>query len=135
MTEGLFQATRKVMQTANYLRGAITESKGIVAKWTAIEDSHRKHGNDNQADGARKMLDKAFATLEANRKRFSDLKLPPEDVANPKEKWVAALDSDSFNYEPKKITEDRFLEANAEGMTMHDTQALAQNECNLLNSQ
>jgi hypothetical protein len=135
MTEGQFQAARKLMQSANYIRGQITEGKGYVAKWGTMLEAYKKVGTEKQVNHAQAQFDKAVKTLEANRKKFADLKFPADDVANPKEKWVAALDSDSFNYKPKKIGEERFLEANAEGMSLHDTKALAQYECDALNAQ
>lgn len=80
MTETSFQAGRKVMQKANYLRGVITTKKGDVAKWTRIEDVHRREGRISQADGAKKILDKAIDRLNAVRKQFADLKFPQDDL-------------------------------------------------------
>ena len=80
MTEDQYQAARKVLQTANWMRGEITTAKGEVAKWTKIEASFRENLQPTRADGAKKMLDKAMEMLHAARKRFADLKLPDEDV-------------------------------------------------------
>ena len=133
MTEDQYQAARKVMQTANWMRGEITTAKGEVAKWTKIEASFRENLQPTRADGAKKMLDKAMEMLHAARKRFADLKLPDEDVKEGV-KWIAAIDSDSYNYFPKKINAVDFEKTEAEGLELFPTIEAAQNECDRQNS-
>jgi hypothetical protein len=133
MTEVQFQAARKVMQSANYTRGLITAAKGEVAKWTAIEDGHRRNFKHAQADGAKKNIDKAIKRLAELRKKFADMKFPDENVA-PATFWVVAIDTDSFNYEPVEHPEGRRAEAIEEGFTIYATKAAAQNECDALNA-
>lgn len=52
----------------------------------------------------------------------------------PKTKWISAIDTDSFNYLPKEITENQFNEAIAEGLTLFDTEKEAQIACDKANS-
>jgi hypothetical protein len=80
MTEAAFQECRKVMQKANGWRSMIATAKGNVAKWTKIEDVHRREGRESQADGANKMLQRALAKLNEYRQRFSDLKFPDDNL-------------------------------------------------------
>lgn len=80
MTEKAFQAGRKIMQTANYWRGMITTAKGNVAKWTKIEDVHRRELRQSQADGAKKMLDKAMKRLDETRQKFASIMFPDNDL-------------------------------------------------------
>jgi len=68
------------MQTANLLRGLITKAKGDVAKWTAIEDVHRREMRHGQADGAKKCLGKAIKRLEELRQKFEDLSFPNSNI-------------------------------------------------------
>jgi hypothetical protein len=82
MTEAAFQECRKVMQKANYLRGLITEYKMSVFKWTRFESGYREKLKHDQADGARKCLDKAMKRLEQVRKQFADLKFPDPEIKN-----------------------------------------------------
>jgi hypothetical protein len=49
MTEAAFQAARKIMQQANYIRGVITSMEGQVAKWTRMAGSHREMLREEQA--------------------------------------------------------------------------------------
>lgn len=133
MTEAQFQATRKVMQSANVIRGLITAAKGDVAKWTAIEDGHRNNLRPGQADGAKKCLDKAIAKLAKLRKQFADVKLPDENAAPPTV-WIVAFCNDSYNYLPKEIPSSRIEEAKKEGLQIHASEAGAQSECDQLNS-
>ncbi|MDB5200552.1 MAG: hypothetical protein JWO92_2515 [Chitinophagaceae bacterium] len=80
MTEASFQACRKIMQKANYLRGVITNHEGNVKKWTHIEGSHRDNLRQGQADGAKKMIEKAMQKLSEVRKKFADLKFPDSNI-------------------------------------------------------
>jgi hypothetical protein len=80
MTEASFQACRKIMQQANYLRGVITNHKGNVAKWTNIEASHRDNLRQGQADGAKKMIEKSIRRLEEIRQKFAAIKFPDSDI-------------------------------------------------------
>lgn len=80
MTEESFQQPRKLMQQANFRRGLITKAEGEVAKWTKIEDSHRRNLNEGSANGAKKCLDKALIRLTEQRQKFADLKFPDSDI-------------------------------------------------------
>lgn len=80
MTEESFQQGREIMQKANYWRGVITTAKGNVAKWTKIEMSHRENLREAQANGAKKMLEKALKRLEEVREKFSELKFPEDNL-------------------------------------------------------
>ncbi len=88
MTEAAFQEARKVMQKANYLRGIITKYKGEVAKWTKIEDVHRKELREAQANGAKKMLDKSLDRLKGIREKFAALQFPDPDLKVEKKETV-----------------------------------------------
>lgn len=80
MTEAAYQQARKVMQSANHLRGLITKAKGEVAKWTAIEDSHRRDLREGQANGAKKCIEKTMKRLEEVRARFEALQFPDPNL-------------------------------------------------------
>lgn len=80
MTEESFQQARKVMQSANCLRGYITKAKGEVAKWTKIEDVHRQELRQSQADGAKKCLDKAIKRLQELRAKFAAMTFPDPNL-------------------------------------------------------
>lgn len=80
MTEESFQQCRKVMQSINGLRGYITKAKGEVAKWTKIEDSYRRDMKESQAEGAKKMLDKAMKRLNELREKFAAIKFPESNI-------------------------------------------------------
>jgi hypothetical protein len=84
MTEDSFQAGRKVMQKANYLRGEITKQKSEVSKWTRIEDACRKEMKVEQADGAKKCLVNARERLDLVRKKFADLQFPDSNMKTQK---------------------------------------------------
>lgn len=86
MTEAAFQEARKIMMSANFLRGKITEAKGEVAKWTNIEDSYRQQLRQGQADGAKKCLDKALDRLNQLRLKFAEMKFPDTDMQEVKSK-------------------------------------------------
>lgn len=88
MTEAAFQEGRKIMQKANYWRGIITVQKNNVAKWTKIEDVHRKELREAQADGAKKMLDKAMKRLEEVRQKFAEIQFPDSNLAIQKKEVV-----------------------------------------------
>ena len=87
MTEESYQACRKIMQTINYRRGMIAKAKGDVAKWTKIEDVHRRNLQEGQANGAKKALEKALIRLAKERAVFADLKFPDSNI---KKEYVAA---------------------------------------------
>lgn len=80
MTEESFQRARKVMQSANLIRGLITKAKGEVAKWSKIEDSYREDGKISNAEGAKKCLQKAIANLDRLRQKFEDLSFPENNI-------------------------------------------------------
>jgi cell fate (sporulation/competence/biofilm development) regulator YmcA (YheA/YmcA/DUF963 family) len=80
MTEASYQEGRKFMQKVNHLRGKITEQKGQVAKWTKIESSFRENFKPTNADGAKKMLDKAMVKLTEYREKFAAMKFPDSDI-------------------------------------------------------
>lgn len=81
MTEESYQQCRKVMQKINHRRGMIAKAKGNVAKWTKIEDVHRRNGSESQANGAKKCLDRAMIQLDAEREKLSAIKFPDSDIA------------------------------------------------------
>jgi len=68
------------MQSCNHVRGLITKAKGEVARWTKIEDSHRKEMRPGQADGANKCLQRAMARLEELRIKFDNMKFPDSNI-------------------------------------------------------
>lgn len=80
MTEESFQQARKVMASANYVRGKITVAKGNVAKWTNIESSYREKLQHDRADGAKKMLQNAMKKLQEQRGKFAAMKFPDNDI-------------------------------------------------------
>lgn len=80
MTEESFQQGRKFMRSCNLMRGLITSAEGNVAKWTKIEDSHRRELREWQADGAKKCLDKAIYRLNELRLRYENMKFPESDI-------------------------------------------------------
>lgn len=51
-----------------------------------------------------------------------------------KRSWIAAIDHDSYNYFPKEIPAESVGEAVSMGHLVHDSEADAQKECDLLNS-
>lgn len=134
MTEAQFQATRKMMQRANHARGEITRAKGEVARWTAMEDSHRTNMRRGQADGAKKMLEKALLFLDKTRQKFADMKLPDENITDGIA-WITAICHESYNYLPKKINAVDFDKAKEESLELFTTKEAAQNECDRLNGQ
>lgn len=68
------------MRSVNHTRGEITMAEGGVAKWTKIEDAHRKNLKQEQAEGAKKMLDKAMKRLAGLREKFASMKFPDSDM-------------------------------------------------------
>lgn len=76
MTEAAYQAYRKLMQKANYLRGHITAAEGNVAKWTKIEAANRERMQPAMADGAKKNLDKAVEKLRQAKMKFAAFSFP-----------------------------------------------------------
>lgn len=80
MTEESFQQGRKFMQSCNYMRGIITKAKGDVAKWTKIEDVHRKELRQYQADGAKKCLQNAMKRLDELRIKFEGMSFPNSNI-------------------------------------------------------
>lgn len=133
MTEKQYQEARKVMQKANWLRGRITEAKGNVAKWTCIEDDHRRNLRTAQADGTKKLINRAIDQLAAWRKKFEDLKLPPEDFGG-ETKWITAIGNDSFKYEPKEIDVSQFDRAKNAGHNLFNSKQACQSACDQENS-
>lgn len=133
MTEQQFQAARKIMQSANFIRGLITKAEGEVARWTAIESGHRNNLREGQANGAKKLINKSIDKLAKVRQRFKDLKLPDEN-AQSATKWVVALDNDSYNYLPKEIPETKFEEAGKEGLKLYNSEVACQSACDQENS-
>lgn len=88
MTEESYQQCRKVMQKINYVRGLITKQKGEVAKWTKIEDVYMRNGSINQADGAKRCLDKAMKRLAEERAKFAAINFPDSNI---KKEYQAAF--------------------------------------------
>ncbi len=58
----------------------ISKAKGEVAKWTKIEMSFREQLKENQANGAKKMLEKAMTKLEERRVKFAAIKFPDSEI-------------------------------------------------------
>jgi hypothetical protein len=88
MTEESYQQGRKFMRSVNHIRGLITKAEGDVAKWTKIEDSHRRELRHGQADGAKKCLDKAMARLNELRIKFDLMKFPASNIVIVRKKSV-----------------------------------------------
>jgi hypothetical protein len=88
MTEESYQQGRKFMRSVNHMRGLITKAKGNVAKWTKIEDAYRKDLKHNQAEGAKKCLDKAIERLDALRIKFEAMKFPESNIVIARKKTV-----------------------------------------------
>lgn len=86
MTEESYQQCRKVMASINYLRGQITKAEGEVAKWTYIEDSHRRNLREGQANGAKKMIERAINKLERLRIKFDNISFPDSNIVAIKKK-------------------------------------------------
>jgi hypothetical protein len=80
MTETSFQIARKVMASANYVRGQITKAEGEVAKWTRMAGSHRENLREGQAVGCEKMIVKAIEKLQERRKKFADMQFPDPNL-------------------------------------------------------
>lgn len=76
------------MQSVNYIRGMITKAEGNVAKWTKIEDSHRKNLRPEQADGAKKCLDNAMKRLSELRDKFEAMKFPESNIVIARKRTV-----------------------------------------------
>lgn len=96
MTEESFRQCQKLMRSANHIRGLITAAKNNVAKWTSIEDGHRRNLRENQANGAKKMVEKAIKRLEEQRAKLAALKFPDSNLPTPPKehthKWYHARD-------------------------------------------
>jgi hypothetical protein len=88
MTEESFQQGRKFMQSCNLVRGLITKAEGNVAKWTKIEDSHRRELREGQANGAMKCLENAIKYLHELRLKFENMKFPESNIVVIKNKTV-----------------------------------------------
>lgn len=80
MTEESYQQGRKFMQSCNYVRGIITKCKGDVAKWTKIEMAARENMQEGQANGAKKMLDRAIIKLKEQRTKFDNMSFPDSNI-------------------------------------------------------
>lgn len=76
------------MRKVNYLRGQITEAKGTVAKWTRIQDVHRQEGREGQAEGTKKLLNKAIARLYEIQMKFDGMSFPDSNIVVIKKKSV-----------------------------------------------
>jgi hypothetical protein len=88
MTEESYQQGRKFMRSVNHIRGLITTAEGNVAKWTKIEDSHRRELRHSQADGAKKCLDRALKKLAELRQKFDLMKFPDSNIVVAKKRSV-----------------------------------------------
>lgn len=80
MTEQSYQQCRKLMQKINYARGQITKQKGEVARWTQIEAIHRQELREGQANGAKKMLERAMKKLDEFRDKFAAISFPDSNI-------------------------------------------------------
>lgn len=81
MTEESFQQGRKIMATANHMRGMITTHKGNVAKWTGLEDFNKANGRST--DKVNSQLQNSVKRLNDWKKKFTDLKFPEDNVSTP----------------------------------------------------
>lgn len=88
MTEESFQQGRKFMRSCNHLRGLITAAEKNVAKWTKLEDHHRRELHQGQADGAKTMLIKALNKLNQLRLQFDNMKFPESNIVVIKKKTI-----------------------------------------------
>lgn len=88
MTEESYQQCRKVMKQINHVRGLIAKQKGEVSKWSKIEDVHRHELREGQANGAKKMLEKAMKKLDDLRAKFDLIKFPDSNIVIAKTKSV-----------------------------------------------
>lgn len=91
MTEASYQQGRKFMQQVNHIRGLITKAEGDVAKWTKIEDSHRKNLRPEQADGAKKILNRSIKRLDDLRMKFELMEFPASNIVIVKTPKVQCL--------------------------------------------
>src|SRR5690242_2653551 len=80
MTEESFQQARKVMASANYLRGLITAAEKRVAKWGNLEDANRRSLKEAQADGCKNTLQNAIKKLEELRSQFAAMVFPEPNI-------------------------------------------------------
>lgn len=76
------------MQQVNHLRGLITKAEGEVAKWTRIQDVHQREGREGQANGTKKILDKAIKKLDDLRLKFDNMKFPDSNIVVVKKRSV-----------------------------------------------
>ena len=80
MTEESYQQGRKFMKSVNYVRGLITQAEANVAKWTRLEDHYKRELQQGQADGAKKMLNKALLRLNELRLKFDNMRFPESNI-------------------------------------------------------
>ena len=88
MTEESYQQGRRFMRSVNHIRGLITAAENNVAKWTRLQDHHRIALQQPQADGAKKMLDKALLKLNELRLKFDNMKFPDSNIYVARKKSV-----------------------------------------------
>lgn len=88
MTEESYQQGRIFMRSVNHMRGLITKAEGNVAKWTRLEDHHRRELQQAQADGAKRQLITALNKLNQLRVQFDNMKYPDSNIVVIKKKQV-----------------------------------------------
>lgn len=97
MTEESFQQCRKIMGSANYVRGLITTAKNNICRLTRLEDGLRRNLKHPQADGISKKILISIQRLEKLRAQFAEMKFPESDIVK-KEKTMQPV-----NFEGAKI--------------------------------
>lgn len=80
MTEESYQQCRKVMVSANYIRGLITKAEKNVGRWTKLEDANRRALKIPLADANKKLIEKAIIRLAELRSKFAAMKFPESDL-------------------------------------------------------
>lgn len=88
MTEESYQQGRKFMRQVNHLRGLITKAEGDVAKWKRIQDVHSRECREGQANGTKKILDKAIKKLDELRQKFDLMTFPDSNIVIVKKRSV-----------------------------------------------
>ena len=79
------------MRQINHVRGLIAKQKGEVSKWSKIEDVHRQELREGQANGAKKLLEKAIKKLDELRLKFDQMKFPDSNIVIAKKRHKYGL--------------------------------------------
>jgi len=80
MTEESFQQCKKIMGSANYVRGLITTAKNNICHLTKLEDGLRRNFKHPQADGIANKIEMGIQRLEKLRAQFAAMKFPESDI-------------------------------------------------------